>query len=56
MGDMTKVAQEALSALRTVQAFNSVKQEEGKFHEDEAPRGWCRVGKRSKALGDRNVN
>ena len=30
---MTKVAQEALSALRTVQAFNSAKQEEGKFHE-----------------------
>ena len=33
LGDMTKVAQEALSALRTVQAFNSAKQEEGKFHE-----------------------
>ena len=33
LGDMTKVAQEALSALRTVQAFNAGKQEEGKFHE-----------------------
>lgn len=33
LGDLTKVAQEALSALRTVQAFNAAKQEEGKFHE-----------------------
>ncbi|RPD58151.1 P-loop containing nucleoside triphosphate hydrolase protein [Lentinus tigrinus ALCF2SS1-7] len=33
LGEMTKVAQEALSALRTVQAFNSAKQEEGKFHQ-----------------------
>ncbi|TFK84857.1 P-loop containing nucleoside triphosphate hydrolase protein [Polyporus arcularius HHB13444] len=33
LGDMTKVAQEALTALRTVQAFNSAKQEEAKFHE-----------------------
>ncbi len=30
---MTKVAQEALTGLRTVQAFNSAKQEEAKFHE-----------------------
>ena len=30
---MSKVAQEALAALRTVQAFNAGKQEEGKFHE-----------------------
>ncbi|TBU40304.1 P-loop containing nucleoside triphosphate hydrolase protein [Dichomitus squalens] len=33
LGDMTKVAQEALSALRTVQAFNARPQEEAKFHE-----------------------
>lgn len=30
---MTKVAQESLSALRTVQAFNANKQEELKFHQ-----------------------
>ena len=30
---MTKVAQESLSALRTVQAFDAAKQEEGKFHQ-----------------------
>ena len=30
---MTKVAQESLSALRTVQAFDASKQEEGKFHQ-----------------------
>ena len=33
LGEMTKVAQEALSALRTVQAFNAHKQEEAKFHQ-----------------------
>jgi len=33
MGEMTKVAQEALSALRTIQAFNARDQEEGKFHD-----------------------
>ncbi|KDQ50907.1 hypothetical protein JAAARDRAFT_41689 [Jaapia argillacea MUCL 33604] len=33
LGDMTKVAQEALSALRTVQAFNAAPQEQQKFHE-----------------------
>ncbi|KAL4064241.1 P-loop containing nucleoside triphosphate hydrolase protein [Scleroderma yunnanense] len=33
MGDMTKVAQESLSALRTVQAFNANTQEQHKFHE-----------------------
>ncbi|KAI0657674.1 P-loop containing nucleoside triphosphate hydrolase protein [Cubamyces menziesii] len=33
LGDMTKVAQEALSALRTVQAFNAAPQEQAKFHE-----------------------
>ncbi|KII95612.1 hypothetical protein PLICRDRAFT_222870 [Plicaturopsis crispa FD-325 SS-3] len=33
MGEMTKVAQESLSALRTVQAFNAVPQEKEKFHE-----------------------
>lgn len=33
MGEMTKVAQESLSALRTVQAFNAVPQETQKFHE-----------------------
>ncbi|KAJ3481328.1 hypothetical protein NLI96_g7731 [Meripilus lineatus] len=32
LGEMTKVAQESLSALRTVQAFNAHPQEEGKFH------------------------
>ena len=33
LGEMTKAAQESLSALRTVQAFNANKQEEAKFHE-----------------------
>ncbi|KAH7883273.1 P-loop containing nucleoside triphosphate hydrolase protein [Phlebopus sp. FC_14] len=33
MGDMTKVAQESLSALRTVQSFNANNQEQEKFHE-----------------------
>lgn len=33
IGDMTKVASEALSALRTVQSFNAVPQEEQKFHD-----------------------
>ncbi|KAG6332581.1 hypothetical protein ID866_6503, partial [Astraeus odoratus] len=33
LGDMTKVAQESLSALRTVQAFNANAQEQQKFHE-----------------------
>ncbi|KAI0733760.1 P-loop containing nucleoside triphosphate hydrolase protein [Fomitopsis betulina] len=33
LGEMTKVAQESLSALRTVQAFNAVPHEEKKFHE-----------------------
>ncbi|GLB37351.1 putative ABC transporter transmembrane region [Lyophyllum shimeji] len=33
MGEMTKVATEALSALRTVQAYNAYGQEENKFHE-----------------------
>ncbi|TFK50936.1 P-loop containing nucleoside triphosphate hydrolase protein [Heliocybe sulcata] len=33
LGEMTKVAQEALSALRTVQAFNGAPHEERKFHE-----------------------
>ncbi|KZT21094.1 hypothetical protein NEOLEDRAFT_1139947 [Neolentinus lepideus HHB14362 ss-1] len=33
LGEMTKVAQEALSALRTVQAFNAAPQEEAKFHQ-----------------------
>ncbi|KAF8070392.1 P-loop containing nucleoside triphosphate hydrolase protein [Lyophyllum atratum] len=33
MGDMTKVASEALSALRTVQAYNAYGQEEDKFHQ-----------------------
>ncbi|RDB24977.1 ATP-dependent permease MDL1, mitochondrial [Hypsizygus marmoreus] len=33
MGEMTKVASEALSALRTVQAFNAHAQEEQKFHQ-----------------------
>ncbi|KZT04839.1 uncharacterized protein LAESUDRAFT_703148 [Laetiporus sulphureus 93-53] len=32
LGEMTKVAQESLSALRTVQAFNAVPQEHEKFH------------------------
>ncbi|KDR75617.1 hypothetical protein GALMADRAFT_248139 [Galerina marginata CBS 339.88] len=32
MGEMTKVASESLSALRTVQSFNAVPQEEEKFH------------------------
>ncbi len=30
---MTKVATESISALRTVQAFNAVPQEEQKYHE-----------------------
>ncbi|KAG2153205.1 P-loop containing nucleoside triphosphate hydrolase protein [Suillus clintonianus] len=33
MGELTKVAQESLSALRTVQAFNARDQEEAKFHD-----------------------
>ncbi|KAF9047476.1 P-loop containing nucleoside triphosphate hydrolase protein [Panaeolus papilionaceus] len=33
MGEMTKIANESLSALRTVQSFNAVPQEEKKFHE-----------------------
>ncbi|KAF9560984.1 hypothetical protein CPC08DRAFT_707705 [Agrocybe pediades] len=33
MGEMTKVATEALSALRTVHSFNAIPQEEQKFHE-----------------------
>ncbi|KAI6113511.1 P-loop containing nucleoside triphosphate hydrolase protein [Pisolithus croceorrhizus] len=33
MGEMVKVAQESLSALRTVQAFNAHAQEQQKFHE-----------------------
>ncbi|KZT65402.1 hypothetical protein DAEQUDRAFT_731456 [Daedalea quercina L-15889] len=33
LGEMTKVAQESLSALRTVQAFNAVPYEGRKFHE-----------------------
>lgn len=33
MGEMTKVAQESLSALRTVQAFNANTQEQAKFHD-----------------------
>jgi ABC-type multidrug transport system fused ATPase/permease subunit len=33
MGDMTKVASESLSALRTVQAFNAQPQEVEKFHQ-----------------------
>ncbi|KAI5988152.1 P-loop containing nucleoside triphosphate hydrolase protein [Pisolithus albus] len=33
MGEMVKVAQESLSALRTVQAFNAHPQEQQKFHE-----------------------
>ncbi|KAK7472446.1 ATP-binding cassette permease mdl1 [Stygiomarasmius scandens] len=33
MGEMTKVASESLSALRTVQAYNAQPQEELKFHE-----------------------
>ncbi|KAH8103534.1 P-loop containing nucleoside triphosphate hydrolase protein [Cristinia sonorae] len=33
LGEMTKVAQESLTALRTVQAFNANKHEEGKFHQ-----------------------
>ncbi|KAF7977967.1 hypothetical protein HWV62_2069 [Athelia sp. TMB] len=33
MGEMTKVAQESLSALRTVQSYNAVPQEAAKFHE-----------------------
>ena len=33
MGEMTKVATESISALRTVQAFNAVPQEEQKYHE-----------------------
>ncbi|EIW53943.1 P-loop containing nucleoside triphosphate hydrolase protein [Trametes versicolor FP-101664 SS1] len=33
LGDMTKVAQESLSALRTVQAFNAAGQEQEKFHQ-----------------------
>lgn len=33
VGEMTKVANESLSALRTVQAFNAQSQERQKFHE-----------------------
>ncbi|KAH7909507.1 P-loop containing nucleoside triphosphate hydrolase protein [Hygrophoropsis aurantiaca] len=33
MGEMTKVAQESLAALRTVQAFNAAPQENEKFHQ-----------------------
>ncbi|KAF8911548.1 P-loop containing nucleoside triphosphate hydrolase protein [Gymnopilus junonius] len=33
IGEMTKVASESLSALRTVQSFNATPQEEEKFHE-----------------------
>ncbi|KAF6763007.1 ATP-binding cassette transporter [Ephemerocybe angulata] len=33
VGEMTKVATESLSALRTVQAFNALPQEEARFHE-----------------------
>ncbi|TFY57456.1 hypothetical protein EVJ58_g7010 [Rhodofomes roseus] len=33
LGEMTKVAQESLSALRTVQSYNAVPQEQQKFHE-----------------------
>ncbi|KAF8963598.1 ATP-binding cassette transporter [Flammula alnicola] len=33
MGEMTKVASEALSALRTVQSYNAIPQEEKKFHD-----------------------
>ncbi|KAG6813754.1 hypothetical protein H0H92_007706 [Tricholoma furcatifolium] len=33
MGEMTKVASESLSALRTVQAYNAHAQEEKKFHD-----------------------
>ncbi|KAH7928699.1 hypothetical protein BV22DRAFT_1030461 [Leucogyrophana mollusca] len=33
MGEMTKVAQESLTALRTVQAFNAHPQEQEKFHQ-----------------------
>ncbi|KAG2016080.1 ATP-binding cassette transporter [Coprinopsis cinerea AmutBmut pab1-1] len=33
VGEMTKVANESLSALRTVQAYNAVPQEQQKFHE-----------------------
>lgn len=33
MGEMTKVATESVSALRTVQAFNAIPQEEQKYHE-----------------------
>ncbi|CAA7258984.1 unnamed protein product [Cyclocybe aegerita] len=33
MGEMTKVATESLSALRTVQSYNAIPQEEEKFHE-----------------------
>jgi ABC-type multidrug transport system fused ATPase/permease subunit len=33
MGEMTKVASESLSAMRTVQAFNAQPQEEAKFHD-----------------------
>lgn len=32
MGELTKVASESLSALRTVQSYNAQKQEEEKFH------------------------
>lgn len=32
VGEMTKVAAESLSALRTVQAYNAAPQEEAKFH------------------------
>jgi ABC-type multidrug transport system fused ATPase/permease subunit len=33
VGEMTKVASESLSALRTVQAYNGHEQEQAKFHD-----------------------
>jgi ABC-type multidrug transport system fused ATPase/permease subunit len=33
MGEMTKVASESLSALRTVQAYNAQPQEQARFHD-----------------------
>jgi ABC-type multidrug transport system fused ATPase/permease subunit len=33
VGEMTKVASESLSALRTVQAYNAHEQEQTKFHD-----------------------
>ncbi|KAJ2928652.1 hypothetical protein H1R20_g8473, partial [Candolleomyces eurysporus] len=33
VGEMTKIATESLSALRTVQAFNAIPQEEARFHQ-----------------------